>query len=415
MHSLHSYALLALLALPFFTACTDEESDLGIDLVDTTTLYQGLYDTLYADDAWTEYDDSLTTTNLSYGVIGYYHDATFGSVSSMLFTQLALPSNVNSIDLDSMTIDSVVLSLAKTQLFPDTSATYHFHFEVKQLAEPVRSDTTYYAYDQVPVENTTYFDAVVPVTYYDSVITLRLDSSFHSLIRRSATAEDFIDETKGLRVRILGTSDEGMVTIDFSSVKSCLRAYYHSSYDTVSSVYTIFLGNGAVHFTHFEHNYAGTLFSSGNAVPGSYRLYLEPFAGHRVRLSFDRDLQAFHAAHPYAVIHHAELLLSVAPESVDTDLPDQLLTLGKNTTGSGWIYIDDLINTRDFAAYDGTYHSDINCYRIRVSQYLQGLLRIGYDPGFRIHLNSARHLAQRVLLNGLSTTNRPRIAIVFSE
>ena len=34
-----------------------------------------LIDTLYADNAWTEFDDSLTTSNLSFGIIGNYWTA----------------------------------------------------------------------------------------------------------------------------------------------------------------------------------------------------------------------------------------------------------------------------------------------------------------------------------------------------
>ena len=413
---LHSLLLLLLTSLSF-AACSDEESDLGIDLIDSATLYHGIYDTLYADNAWTEFDDSLQTSGYSFGIIGNYHDATFGSVSSSFYTQIALPSNATDIAFDSMVIDSVVLSFAKTQLFPDTSATYHFRFEVKQLAEPLLSDTAYYSFDQLPVdENTSFFDGTVPVTYYDTVVSLKLDPSINRIISRSATAEDFLAETKGLRVRILNSADEGLMTIDLTSVNTCLRAYYHYVYDndTVSSIYTFLIGAGTAHFTHFSHNYNGTLFASGNPLPGTYRLYLEPLAGHRVRLSFDSDLKAFHAAHPWAVIHHAELLLPVAPEA-PSDHPDQILALTKSTTSSNWYYIDDLINLYDFAGYDGSYHSDGNFYRLRVSQQLQGLLRIGLDPGFRLHLNSARHAAQRTILNGLSTTNRPRIAIVYSE
>ena len=418
LNSIHSFALLALLALPFFTACTDEESDLGIDLIDSTTLYQGICDTLYVDNAWTELEDSLNTSNLSFGILGNYHDATFGRVSSTLYTQLALPSNANDIAFDSMVIDSVVLSFAKAQLFPDTSATYHFHFEVKQLAEPVLSDTIYYAFDQLPVdENTSFFDGTIPVTYYDTVVTLKLDSSVNSVIRRSATAEDFITETKGLRIRILNTSDEGMVTIDFSSINTCLRAHYHYVYndDTITGIYTFLLGTGAAHFTHFSHDYSGTLFASGNPFPGTYRLYLEPLAGHRVRLSFDNAIQAFHAAHPWAVIHYAELLLPVAPECLDNEQPDQILALGKSTTSDNFFYIDDLINIHDLLGYDGTFHSDLGLYRIRLAQHLQGLLRLGYDPGLMLQINASRHAAPRTALKGLSSTDRPRIAIVYSE
>ena len=422
--SLHSLSLpftsilaLLLLASLSLASCTDEESDLGIDLVDSTTLYEGLYDTLYADNAWSELEDSLQTSDLSFGIIGNYHDATFGRVNSTLYTQLALPSNANDIAFDSMVIDSVVLSFAKTQLFPDTSATYHFRFEVKQLAEPLLSDTVYYAFDQLPVDEATlFYNSTVPVTYYDTVVSLKLDTSINSVIRRSATAEDFIAETKGLRIRILNSSDEGMVTIDFSSVNTCLRAHYHYVYnnDTVTGTYTFLLGTGTSHFTHFEHDYSGTLFASGNPVPGTYRLYLDPMAGHRVRLKFDNAIQAFHVAHPWAVIHYAELLLPVAPEALDGDQPDQLLTLGRDDNGSDW-YIDDLINVHDLLGYDGTFHSDLGLYRIRVAQHLQGLLRIGHDPGFMIQISACRHAAQRTILNGLSTTDRPRIAIVYSE
>ena len=410
--------LFAFVCLASLSSCTDEESDLGIGLIDSTTLYEGFADTLYADNAWSEIDDSLQTSNLSFGIIGNYHDVTFGKVSSTLYTQLALPTNANDIDFGSMTIDSVVLSFAKTQLFPDTSATYRFRFEVKQLAEPLLSDTAYYATDQLPVDPaTSFFNGTVDVSYYDTVVSLKLDSSINSVIRRSATAEDFLAETKGLRIRILESgSDEGMITVDFTSVLTGLRAHYHYVYDndTITGIYTFLLGTGTSHFTHFAHDYSGTLFASGNPFPGTYRLYLEPLAGHRVRLSFDHDLQAFHAAHPMAVIHHAELLLPVAPEALSGQKPDQILVLGKDASGADK-YIDDLLNLSDLTGYDGTFHSDRSLYRIRVSQHLQGLLRLGSDPGFMLQINSCRHAAQRTILNGLSTGDKPRIAIVYSE
>ena len=411
------FLVFAVLFIAPLSSCTDEESDLGIDLIDSTTLYEGISDTLYVDNAWSELEDSLPTSNLSFGIIGNYHDATFGKVSSILYTQIALPSNANDIDFGSMIIDSVVLSFAKTQLFPDTSATYHFRFEVKQLAEPLLSDTTYYAFDQLPVDEATlFFNHIVPVNYYDTVVSLRLDTSINSVIRRSATAEDFITETKGLRIRILNSSDEGMVTVDFSSVNTCLRAHYHYIYnnDTITGIYTFLLGTGTSHFTHFAHDYSGTIFASGNLVPGTYRLYLDPMAGHRVRLSFDNALQAFHAAHPWAVIHHAELLLPVAPEALGGDQPEQLLTIGRDDNGDEF-YIDDLINLHDLTGYDGTYHSDLGLYRIRVAQHLQGLLRLGHDPGLMIQISASRHAAQHTILNGFSTANKPRIAIVYSE
>lgn len=398
-------------------ACNDKESALGIDLVDTSTLYNGKCDTLYADNAWSEQEDSLLTTNYSFGIIGNYTDPIFGKVSSTLYTQIALPSNATGISLsDDLVIDSVVLTLTKYQVFPDTGKTYNFHFEVKQLAEALKSDSQYYSHNVLPVDNSAlFFDNNIAVKYTDTVISLKLNSKIHDVLHRTATAEEFVEQTKGLRVRLTSAGEEGMISIDFSAATTCLKAYYHYTYgsDTSNASYTFLMGAGTSHFTHFEHNYNGTLFASGNAIPGTVRLYLEPLGGQQVRLNFNNALKAFHTAHPFAVIHHAELIMPVAPES-SNNLPDQVLVLGHNDNG-GDDYINDLIDTYTLRGYDGAYHEDGSYYRMRVTQHVQGLLRKGSDPGMLLLLNSRRHAAQRVIFNGTTTSNRPRIVFIYSE
>lgn len=409
---------LAAVAMALFqTACTDEESILGMDLVDTATLYNAQYDTLYADNAWTEFEDSLLTSNYSFGIIGHYHDATFGKVSSSMYTQIALPPNTNDIAFDnSLVIDSVVLTLAKNQIFPDTSRNYRFHFEVKQLAEALITDTSFYADNTLPVdESTMFYDGDVEVRNLDTVVSLKLDPSFYSVIRRTATAEEFIKQTKGLRIRLTDEGDEGMLSIDLSSSATCLRAHYHytTDSDTTNGFYTFLLGAGTSHFLHFDHDYSGTLFANNTRVPGALRLYLEPLGGHRIRMNFDRDIKAFHEAHPWAVIHHAELIMPLAPESPEQH-PDMILTLGREGDTTD-VYIADLIDLYTLSGYDGAWHEDGNYYRMRVTQHLQGLLRDGADPGLLLLLNSRRHAAQRAVFNGTSLTNRPRIVFVYTE
>lgn len=399
-------------------SCEDKESALGIDLVDTATFYNGISDTLYADDAWSEKEDSLLTSNYTLGIIGNYTDPVFGKVSSVLYTQIALPQNTHDISLgDNIEIDSVVLTLTKYDIFPDTGRTYNFHFEVKQLAEPVK-DTSYYSpKDILPVnESQVFFDGDVAVAYTDSLISLKLGGNINDVLHITATAEEFIEQVKGLRVRLTSAGEEGLVSIDFSAATTRLRAYYHHTYngDTTYTFYTFLMGAGTAHFTHFNHNYSGTLFASGSHIPGTMRLYLEPMGGQQVRIKFDRDLKAFLAAHPYATIHHAELIMPVAGES-PTNRPDQILLLGHNEEQQNDEYIDDLIDVYTLRGYDGAYHEDGNYYRMRVTQHMQGLLRKGYDPGMLMLLNSRRHAAQRVIFNGIGTTNRPKIAIVYSE
>ncbi|MBR1766228.1 MAG: DUF4270 family protein [Bacteroidales bacterium] len=404
-------------ALTGFVACTDEESALGIDLVDSTMLYSGITDTLAVDEAWTEPEDSLLTSNYSFGIIGNYSDATFGKVSSVLYTQIGLPLNSSDISFDGdWEMDSVVLSLTRSQVFPDTNLDYSFHFEVKQLSEPLLNDTAYYAFSSLPVdESTLFFDDNVSVGRNDTVINMKLDPSFYPVIQRQATADEFREQTKGLRIRITQAGDDGMLSVDFSSGTTCLRAYYHYVYqgDTTKAQYTFLMGAGTSHFTQFIHDYSGTIFAGRDRLPGNLRLYLEPMGGRQVRVNFNSALQRFHQLHPWAVIHHAELILPVAPECDDAK-PDKILALEKRSDGTE-AYIDDLVDIYTLSGYDGTYHADGNYFRIRMTQHVQGLLRQGYDPGTLLILNSRRNAAQRLILNGTSVEDSPRLVFVYTE
>ncbi len=407
--------LLLLWLLP--CSCVDEESTLGVNLVDGNTLYNGHTATFYANRALSVRDDSLMTTGYNnynaYGIIGNYHDATFGSVSATLYTQIALPDNSSSINLETNIIDSVVLSLVKDQVYPDTTTTYTFHFEVMQLAEALVSDSDlYYSNHVLPVNNQAlYFDDNITVSPSDTIVYLKLDNSIQQILNQTATAEEFIESTKGLRIRITDAGDEGMFSINFLASNTCLTVYHHYPGDTTSDVYTFLLGNGATRFTHFEHNYTGSITGGADSLDGSTSLYLEPLAGYSVFLSFDSMLRDFVTDHPTATIHQAELLLPLSP-AADAIRPNQLLA--RKATGNQ-PYIDDLIDLYTLAGFDGKYDESRGCYRLRITQHVQGLLRQGHDDGMLVVINARQSTAARTVVNGPSTSNPVRIEIVYSE
>lgn len=406
-------AILLLLAV---TGCTDEESGLGLNLVDGNTLYNGQQATLTANRALSVRDDSLTTTDFSYGIIGNYQDATFGSVSATLYTQIALDQHTGSINMADNIIDSVVLTLVKDHTFPDSTATYNFHFEVMRLAEPLLTDTVYYSCDTLAVDPTAkYFDQTVTVGPADSVVRLRLDSSISTILSQTGSAEEFVNATKGLRIRITDAGSTGMLGINFAATNTCLTVYHrYSADDTVDATYPFLLGNGTSHFIHFHHDYTGSVTGGADSLDGATTLYLEPLGGYNMLVSFDDAVRTFAAAHPTAVLHHAELLLP-ASASAATPLPDRVLAVAKSDSAND-VYIDDLM--MDFitmARFDGTYDASRNCYRLRVTQHVQGLLRQGADPGTLLVLNSRRSSAARAIVNGLSATDHPRIELIYTE
>lgn len=403
----------AILLLLTATACSDKETELGLNLVDPQTLYQGKTFTFSADTAYSLRDDSLRTSGYSFCIIGNRNDALFGKASSELYTQIGLAAGTSTIDFNEVDIDSVVLTLVVDELYPDTGAGYNFHFEVVQLAEQVVTDTTYYATDQLPVDPTkVFFNQTVFVDAHDTVINLKLAPEIKDVISLSGSSDEFIASTKGLRIRIVDDADDGMLSVNLAALQTCLTAHYHYGTDTTAMYYKFLVGTGVQHFTHFTHDYTGTMFAGQTTVDGSASLYLEPLGGFNVMLSFDRQIQAFHEAHPLAVIHHAELLMPVA-SSGTSPMPDQIIV--SRYTDSTEVFIPDYIDAYTYHGYDGQYDTDRNLYRARITEHMQQLLREGRDPGLLLTLNSRRSSARQVVLEGRTSTDPVKIVIVYTE
>lgn len=414
--SLKQLRIAALVVAAFIaSACTEDESSLGIGLVDSGMVYQGQRHTLLADNALSVRDDSLLTTNYSYGILGSYHDAQFGTVKSVLYTQIALPADNTDINFGQMVIDSVVATYRIRTLYPDTARTYQFHIEVMQLDEVLLSDTTYYSFDSLKVnQSAVFFDEDVTVAPGDTVLRLSLSDDIIDVLARQASADEFLQATKGLRIRTTDAGDEGMVGIDFTHVDTRLDVYYRpSASDVTNNIYHFMLGNNACRFTRFEHDYTGSVTGGTDSLAGDQTLYLEPLGGYNILVSFDAAIKSFKESHPWATVHWAELLLPVNA-SADALRPGSVLALKMGESAHG-TYINDLIDPVLLAAYDGKYDEESKCYRLRVTQHVQGLLRNGVDKGTLLVLNARRQEAARTVINGYSTTEPIKIEIIYSE
>ena len=399
--ALHTAALL--LALCTLAACADEETDLGANLMGGETLYNGKSYTMYADTAYSRRDDTLLTTGNTQIVIGNYSDATFGTVSAQYFTQITLPGTNQTISFSEVTIDSVVLSLALETVFPDTSLTYSLRFEVMHLNEPISADSTYYAFSSIPVETGgTLYDGVKQVRGTDRVVNLMLGGQINSILGLTADRDAFAEQTKGLRISIVaGSSDAGIITVNLAETNTRIRTYYRYGNDT--AYYDFSISNGR-HFTHFEHNYSGTVMNGQASIDGANRLYLDPLGGYNAVVCFDKAIRAFRAEHPLAVVHRAELVLPVATEA-PAKAPRRLIAT------NGTRYITDYISTGVDGYYDGTNHR----YRLRIPLHLQELLRNGFDRGTHLLIDSRGSVAERTILNGYNETDKPRIELDYTE
>lgn len=430
------WTLLFLVAMTvMLAACTEKESTLGMNLQDPATLYDGQLDTAYGV-YYTVLDDSLLTSGQSQGLVGCYHDDLFGDAEAVIFAQIA-PPNESGVEFDQYCfIDSVVLSLAISDIYnPSGYAKGHkgykrMHFEVYQLAEPVMTDTAYYSFDQLAVSDVCLFNDVVRVPMSDTtVVSLPLSSSIIPLFANQsyATVEDFVQASKGLRIRLVNDGEPVMATVNFAAAATRLSVYYtynnvdDPNSDSIYRTYDFVIGNSesrsAAHFNQYINNYKGSLamFNSmtTDSLDGAQYAYLSPMGGTNVKLDFNAFVQQFHENHPYATIHYAEMLLPVA-DIASPARPDMIAAFKCYLDGSV-VSIPDLYDPYTYSGYDGGYDAATGCYRLRITQHLQKMLNSGQDLGTLLVLNNRRASAAHTVVNGYNSNNPIRIRFVYTE
>lgn len=414
--------------LGLLVSCNEKESDLGVDLQDPATLYNGIIDTAYGI-AYTVFDDSLLTSGQSNALIGCYSDNVFGMSEGILFTQITT-ANDGGVEFDQYShIDSAILSFSLANVYPDAtgSKSYHnLHFEVYQLAEKLLRDSAYYAFDDVPVNSVCFFDDVVSVAQSDSmVVSMNLNENFLALVRnqRYGSAEEFEEMMKGVRIRLVNDGTPMMATVNLAASATRLTTYYRyiNGSDTIARTYDFVVSQTAPHFSRFVNNYSGSLATfnanTADSVDGSRYLYLSPMGGTNIKVNFNAFVQQFSQLHPYAVIHYAELLMPVA-DIAPADKPDMIVAFKCYNDGTV-VSIPDIYDTYTYSGFDGKYNADQGYYRMRITQHLQKIVKSGMDLGTLLVLNGRRSSALRTVINGSDptmTANHPIcIRFVYSE
>jgi len=401
-------------------ACTEKESDLGVDLQDPFTLYNGVRDTIYMSGC-TIFDDSLWTAGYPFGIFGNYRDEVFGSVTAVTYSQITVASTTGINLTDDVTIDSVVMTLLVDTLYPvvPDSTPVPLHIIINQLAEPLK-DSVYrvqYASQSMEESGVCFFDDVV--TYYADSLRLRMREDIYPVLRQNCTSEEFAERVKGFSLR-LADNENKMVSVDFSATDTRLTLYYHTE-NADSLRYVFVISGDAGRSMHFEHDYTGTPLAAiangtADSIAGESLLYLEPLGGTRLRLNMQPFIDSFRVQHPWAVIHYAELLLPVN-DIADTQPPVRIMANKVFADGvSGLVTDADFVNNSyAYAGFDGYYDKKKHCYRLRITRHLQELLRSGKDYGTELYIDARRTTAFRTVLNGTAAANGVRVDFVYTE
>lgn len=408
-------------------SCDEKESNIGVNLQDPATLYEGTLDSTFCSGT-TVLRDSLVTSGQGLALIGHYSNSFFGTAEAEFYSQIRTSDN-NGINFDDhFSFDSAILSLSISSIYPSDTSTVQtdLHFDVCQLLEAPGANDTFYAFNQIPTSDVCFFNGVVSIKNSDTMIAdMKLGSNFLALLENKSfeSVDGFVDYMKGIRIRLIDDGNPVMVTVNLAASATRLTLYYKqvNGQDTLSQTYEFTVGHAAPHCSHYSSNYAGPLAVFNNhtadTLAGDASLYLCPMGGTNVRLNMDSFVRQFHAQHPYAIIHYAELILPVDGQPTD-DRPDLVVAFKYEENGT-LSSIPDFYDSQTRSGYDGGYDSDNNCYRIRITQHLQNLLIKGRDYGTLLalysQLNSPMHIAFKGCNPSLTGGNSVRIRYVYSE
>lgn len=371
--------------------------------------------------------DSMLTKNNATVLFGSMMDPVMGLTDANLITQLHL-SSTNQYFGDNPIIDSVVLQMAITGYYGDTTTMQTVH--VYQLSESLIDSLDYYQFSDAAVEgedlangyqfrphpHTTHIE-LNGDTLSQAVVRIPLSNSFGEQLATAdssifSSTEAFKQYCHGLKIQCESVSQGGAITYfnPTSNTVTQLQVYYRETPTSNPMRYYFYITSEDVYFNQYLHDY--TLGSDefvrqvvqGETELGQQQFYLQSMGGMRAFLAFT-DLQqwadSLHEEGTFLIINEAKLFFPSYDDDADSSLftpPTSLALLSLNEGGTTSL-LPDYLEGSGF--YGGTYSSSKKGVTFRISEYMQSVLQGELNSeGLYVSIVGASYNAQRWVIAG---------------
>lgn len=370
--------------------------------------------------------DSMTTKGINTLLLGSMMDPVMGLTNAHIVSQLHL-SSTNHYFGDNPVIDSVVLQLAVTGYYGDTTTRQTLH--VYELSDSLSSSTTYYQFSEVnthPIDLANGYQftprphqvgtIVGNDTLSQAVIRIPLDNSFGEQFAAADSAVfssdlNFKQHFYGLRISCEPVSQGGAITYinPNSNTVTQLQVFYRETPGANQMRYYFYITSEDVFFNQYQHDYS--LGSSafvqqvvdGQTALGQQQLYLQSMGGVRCLLNFTDLLEwaeGLQEEGTHLIINEAKLIIPALTALSDTLYapPASLALLNIKEDGTTSL-LPDYMEGSGF--YGGTYSSTNKSVTFRISEYLQSLiLGSQTSQGLYLSIVGASFNAQRWIIAG---------------
>ncbi len=431
---------LAVLFLAVFTACNEERTDLGMELLPSDDLItvKDLVET-GSIAAYTRGEDSIRTDEGTNSLFGAFNDPVFGETRADFASQFRLQSYPDF--GTNPEVDSVLLYLFYREVYGDTVTPQIM--EVYELNQPLDVDEDYYedvdlkgmASDQLlgqrvftPVVEQ---DSTSGDTLYQS-LKVTLDPSLgEKLVNLDSVQmvdnDVFLQNFYGLYFESgkAGNGDGTIISLKAASTDnfqgSALVVYYNNDEnknaeepDTLYTPYVITQFSARVNA--FKHDYSGTAFETGlnQNQPADSLIYIQPTGGLKANIEI-ANLSSWEDSVNMA-INKAELVFQVDTIASEIDKyppPSQLLFTVLNEDGEEVLPIDYSFSP---AFYGGRLNRDNYTYRFNITQHLQQIIDGEIENrGFFLTTPWKNSQANRVVVKGSESQTGIKMVISYSK
>ncbi len=419
-----------LLLLLFTSACTKKDTGLGKDIIDPNALLNGITTDTFELITYSILEDSTETKNASNVLLGSYIDPKFGKVDASVYTELRLPGlNPSFGNPDLIVIDSFVLALEYVGYYGDLSAQT---FEVYPLTDSLQnaSDVKYYQFSTVATGSTNWVaagqetitpdpinDAVVAGAEVDPQLRIHLDTNrawdfINEATTNAATFASnaaFQNYFKGLKIAVNNpnqTTGKGAILyLDINNNPASKMTIYFRL-DGVKKTYDFTINTNCADFTHIDHEQANTPVAAllADSILGQKAFYAQ---ANKVRAMV--KIPGLDQLPDNIIIHRADLSLPVQFQTGYRYKPGSRITAASKLSASDVFYTS--------LGIAGLYSDVTKQYDLDIRAYLQSLVNGKLEnTGIVVSPLFFRNSAERIVFNGVETTNKkkPKLVVTYT-
>lgn len=424
-----------------FFSCNKESDLIGLNIQPPSDLLNALFFDSTSVIAFSVFEDSLRTDELSQNVLGYLNDFTMGSTQAGFGFQI-VPSSRNVKFGTNPELDSAFLMIGYRGYLGDTNNMVDLR--LYEIDQDLYLDSNYYSYSNINcieknlIEGKSYvIHRPGTTTIVNNVATLpnlKIPISKKWIMNRIFSKSDqpelsdntsFINYMKGLYLTAIRSDRKGnMVSLDLKSTVSGLVLYYHND-EADSLKYTFVVNDKCARVSNFNHfgfanassHFRNQLFNN-DTISGNEMVYLKPLAGTNVRIKFPYLKQSF--LNKRVVINKAELVLTSLIDDYGSYYVPPKLLLSKNKSDGGSAYLPDDAVYQGEAYFGGDFNTTTKEYRFRITKYVQQLLSSTEpDYGLTLFVSGRAVRANSVVIVGnnpptSSVSKRLRLEITYS-